>query len=247
MKQLIIPKINLAELLDLKFNIPNMRYLLPIANAIFILSLYSCSDDPNNDIHKDGLHGAVKMVTEIAYEGNEKLGGDSLAQEFSSIETRYDRHGYQLEKSYYDKGHLILKIVPKRNHKELIGNLKMNGDGELILKSTFKKISDNEYEEINVRPNDTLFSTERIRYENNRKVSGIITYQVLEYKSSYKFNSDGLMTYSEQKNNSGEEEFCYNFEYLEFDKHNNWIRRKDFNANGSKNLRFTTIRKYEYY
>jgi hypothetical protein len=223
-----------------------MRFFLSSA-FIFLLFPVCSTSDPNNDLGKEGLHGAVKTLLEIAYEGRDKLGGDSLAEEFSSIETKFDRNGYLLEKSYFDKGKLILRVIPQRDKFKLTGNLKFNGDGNLMLKSTFNKISENDYNEISFDSEGKPFSTEKIHYENNRKMSSIISYQSLEYETMYKYNTDGLLISSEQKNNSGEIAYNYIYEYSEFDKFKNWTRRKDFNATNSKDLKFTTIRKYQYY
>jgi len=219
-------------------------YVLSSLIAILFI-IVSCSN-PISDLSKDGLHGQIKMIIENAYVGAMNTEADT-ANVFSSIITIYDKKGNLLEKSFYDQGKMVQKIIPQRSHKRLIGNTRLNGDGIPMLTSTIRKISETEYEEIQLNTQGKLFSKEKMIFDHGRKISGTIYYQTVEYTTNYSFNNEGLLMSQTQKNNTGEEEYNYDYEYIQFDENKNWIRRNDYSSKGSKELKYTTIRRYEYY
>ena len=217
-----------------------------ISSLITILVIIQSCTNPINDLSRDGLHGRVKMIIESAYVGALKTEADT-SNVFSSIISLYDKKGYMLEKSFYDQGKMVQKLIPLRSHRQLIGNSRLNGDGKPMLKSSIRKISETEFEEILLDTKGKLFSKEKMIFEQGRKISGTIYYQTVEYTTNYSFCKEGLLQSQTQKNNTGEEDYNYDYEYIQFDENNNWIRRNDYSSKGTKELKFTTLRKYEYY
>jgi hypothetical protein len=220
--------------------------------AIFIaLVLTSCVS--KGDYESFGFKDDVKSCLERTYEVERKFGkwenGD--IEYYGHTKFSFDKNGNYLEiEELDDDGRLRWKIIPTREKGKIIKESNYDDEGKLVSETKISLFSSKEIEsEIFDNENSLIgkVKTYRERGKNIKRTYTQFEENELknEYTTTWKYDNDGNIIEIKLINKKGEIQLFEKYEYLEFDKHNNWIRKLSYeDKEEPKNI---VIREIEYY
>ena len=235
--------------------ITNGKQLQSIKLTLLICSVtifVSCSN--TNERKNFGLNGNVKSCFERLYEVEKKFGrwenGDT---EYNGhYQVIFDKEGKYQEINYYDSYmDLIGKQLPTREKGKVSEEIYYDEYGELQNKTMIKHISKNEidFESFNSDGEKTVHG--KYIQEGGKIMKQSYTFIMQDndedetYTISFEYDKEGNLIYQKQTNKKGEIVSYVKFEYLDFDKKNNWTKRLMYEDDDEpKNI---AIREIEYY
>ncbi len=229
------------------------NYLKIIFLLIIFGAFTSCSK--NNDRSKFGLNGKVKSYLEMHYEAEMKFG------EWNKEDIKYDGHHKVLfnKDGYYqwieyldDDNELTGKLIPTREKGKLIEESYYDKDGKLNSKTIITHDSNNELKFVAYNEDGEKTSQGKSFFENNRVIRQ--EYQTFEndkieneYTVTFEYDKDWNLISQKQTNKKGKLTYFRKYEYLSFDKNDNWTKRLVYDSEQGEEPDEIVIRKYEYY
>ena len=221
---------------------------------LLLLTFITISCSKNNEWVRNGLHGKVKSINEKYYDAENKFGawtyGDSSS--YGLIHYSFTNKGDYNGTEYYDNGKLCFKYIPKHKDGKLIEVCQYDQDGKLINNMKINQISAEVEEATSFDENGLKKSKCKSYYKNNIFIGGEDSIfekgkpngkKIGKAAIDSKGNIQSYLVVDEK----GKEESYKRFEYLEFDKMNNWIKRISFSSRNSKKPNNLIIREIEYY
>ncbi|AXG72035.1 hypothetical protein KORDIASMS9_04297 [Kordia sp. SMS9] len=206
-----------------------------------------------------GLEGNVKTYTELYYQAAHKFGEwqqGKLSEEFGNMKVSFERTGNYESLEFLDADHnLTEKMIPVREKGEIIEELRYNPEGELMGKMELTFRSDTKIKFKNLDVKDGITSKGISFIENDR----IIRQEIILLDSytpsdkrpkiflDFEYDSKGRIISQKQTDQDGNVDYQYTFKHVEFDEHNNWTKRLDYDEKDTENPKKVVTRVYEYY
>lgn len=222
---------------------------------LFLITMFVVSCSKSNDLKRNGLKGQVKSCYEKIYKAENKFGEwvtgemEYLGHSKLSFTKDGNYNGFEL---FYSNGDLILKSIPKFENGLMVEESKYDSNGRLTTKTVYKHISDSEIELTSYNENGEITSKGKSYLKDDKFSTG--TYTVYdnknvenEIKSKYEYDINGNITIRESINSKGAGSFYEKYEYLEFDKQNNWTKKLVYKSKTSKKPENIIIREINYY
>lgn len=208
--------------------------LVKIVLVLFTITLSSCSDKDERKIWW-GFNGNVKTSTERVYNSMLKF------NDVWSYTVEFDKKGLFIgAKTSVPFLNLETKSVPIRENGKIVAeNLYENGELKSI--TTLNIISAKEFESETKDKNGKKTAYTKSVMEDGKR---IMTTEEQDYTTVQELKNGNLISVKRIK--EGEVDFYERYEYVEFDEHNNWIKKLTYKDNETE-PDSVTIRKIEYY
>lgn len=228
-----------------------LRYIWIISIGII---LSSCQD--NTDWTQHGLNGKVEYFIENTYEPIQKFGEWEITEEnkLTSTKFNFNNKGKIKSKESYDKfNNLTSKEIYTYKNEELVERNTYDKEGNLSYKEVVLFYSDTVIEYECFRNDGEKYDQRKFYFENNRVVKQV--FGLNNYTTGSVFAKTGLLEYDEKGhlivdkglNTNDEIVSSRKFEYIEYDKKNNWTKAILTNKIYNMENQFLLTREYSYY
>ena len=231
------------------------RFIENIMHTFIILILLTTSCTKKNDWVRYSLHGKVKSCYETYYEAENKFGewtnGDISYYNHNRVS--FTNNGVYGGTEYFDdEGKLNSKSIPKYEDGIRIGECQYDQDGKLIGKTKINHISSKVIEIISYDESGRTMSKGRSFLKKNLFTGG--DYETFDNgkltgksKTIIVHDQNGNIQSWQVIDEKGQEKYFLRYEYLEFDKMHNWIKRITFNSKNSNKPEDFVIREIVYF
>ncbi|MEM6718138.1 MAG: hypothetical protein AAF611_02380 [Bacteroidota bacterium] len=218
------------------------------------LVLSACSNSSKTDWDLYELNGKVKTYLESYFEPVQKFGEwqTGKPQEFGNYSVTFTEDGTYKQMDFFEKNNKLReRVIAKQENGKVVEELKYNEDGDFRGKTSYTYLSDTKVEFVSYDENGEEIAMGKtylkdgkiVRREFKTLYNGRIEY---ELRVKFMYDANGRSTAIEQSYGEGESKTT-KFEYLEFDKQNNWTKRLDFVDDNTETPEKIVTRTYEYY
>lgn len=201
-----------------------------------------------------GFKGKVKSCLERIYKADKRFGkwenGD--IEDYGHHRTKFDKNGYYTEIEYIDdEGELIAKTLPTREKEKIIEEITYDEHGKVEIIEKISFISNNEIEIETFDKNGNKLRVGKMYRSNNKNTKAIFTQYIdgkpaMGHTTTWEYDKNGNIISQKITDKKGQILSYQKYEYIEFDKQNNWIKRLVYNEDDD-NPENIIIRELEYY
>lgn len=227
------------------------RYGMSVVSIISVVLLMSCSN--RTDLQNRGLNGKVRSCTERVHHP-EKKGEKFDAGEIEDFGNhncvKFNEKGEYTGIEYLDpEGNLFARLTPKRENGKIIEEGFFDEDGKLMNNTKITYISDDETEFESFDDTGERTAKGKTFSKNGRITKQTYTLYVgadadKEFTITFEYDTNGNKIEQKQVDNNGNAVFSAKYEYLEFDKQNNWIKMLAYRDGEPESV---LVREIEYY